>query len=719
MAAVNKIAITKAQITKVEDGKFSVHLEWVLDEGAYDYKGDFELTVYNGETSGDSKTISSSDKKIRSADVDEVLFSNAESHSLVLKVGGKDGVCEKFPITLSAFKNTAICYDGNDAIVVWDTPHSSIIAGLIQVEFTGSDYKHTFTINEGSLKSMCLKLPPSELWNTQKSCTVQMTPCAGDNSFGPKNEELKFILSPFKITEVSMKAISNNKREITAKLDWSSGQPEQINETEAFVQLGFYEGERLLFLTVPIAYNDNAGKGTSIKHELENQHAHNATNYELAAFISDKDAHSYNRRKTADNTIPLASPKLTTDFSDGKLTLFWENSPSAFNCTGYELAFGTKILEDNVCGNSYKFKETADNFMDEKIKLTPKYSKKLGISAETIAFREGIYCTNGVLSYRKNSYKSKGFDFMLPESAFKEFSGAESKGDFRLEKTNDGYKVTVSSDSPKRDDYTNWITALFNNTLKPSGYYKIRDVISRLSAISEKDRLWYMAGIGDSKLPKCADILPGMTIRVETAHYMPQTSQTASNLAGYTPGNTSDYTVGLTEEYLDVSFSLGNIMGHFAYSGQPADGNLLYAAGGGLDFFNEKMKQPFWVLKYPSAFPSSENLSNLYDTSNPAIFAMDKWDGTTKEPDSDAQTHMVFRMRSTMTLMQTVFVNKTPRLVPVGITALGLMASLGCEKNAFRLYRNTGLGSTVEVFWFDAAGMLLMNGDHLDLKIEK
>jgi hypothetical protein len=344
--------------------------------------------------------------------------------------------------------------------------------------------------------------------------------------------------------------------------------------------------------------------------------------------------------------------------------------------------------------------------MDSEIVLAPKYNGKRGPEVKITAFKEGFYEGNAGLIYKNKTFSAQSVSFKLPKGAFDTNpSAAVIEGVFKLE--ND--LITVTADQPPRADFTKWIGKLFENKLKTEGYYAIRDIMARILAITNEERLWYMSGI-NAATPKRADVMPGMTIRIESAQYMPQTSPTADDLAGYTPQSGIDYNVGLNGGFLTVNPFLNKAMGYFAFPLKPGARPTFITGGGGIDFFNINMKYPYWVLQYPNQFPESGDLSSMYTNSNTTLFAV------TKPTDAlnNTQYHMVFRARSTVSLMLTVHVNNSPRFVPVGSTVEDLLSFLGCYGRKPKLYRNTGLGGKAEMFWFGEETYLL-NGDCIEV----
>lgn len=708
MAEVYKIVINSVSVAKTEvKGIYDITLTWELDEGAQEYNKDFWLIPYYGTGHDNLLPVSCGGKIVREATVSGVPLDGGKEYSLALTANQtKFTSCEKVPITVHTYEGVGIHYEHDTLIIGWEPPHETIREGVITISFPDDDYYeygvpqnvhlYTFSIPDEWRESYCYRLPLPSSWFTKGKCTVIMTPYAVEESSGPESAPAVLTLKPLKIAAVNVGEITAHARKVEVTLGSSDAE---------YVQMGFYEAGNLVCLSSPLPF------ASSVTYSLQGQHAYNANKFELAVYISDSEAKSYNRHRSADNSIPLALPELTADLSENPPVLSWTHG--APGCTAYTLQVG-EASPKKVYGNSYTMTEELSKIMDSEIQLTPEYGVNKGSAAKIRVFREGFYYHESRLSFRDTSFGTQGFSISLTPAAFSEIpSDTVEAGAFKLEKCGSGYKVTVSGSQPAHSDFINWLKRLFANKLTPLGYYKIRDIMSRLLSITEEERLWYAAGL-DPACPKRADILPGMTLRVETAQYMSQVSSTAADLAGYAPGSAVDYAVGLCDGVLNVNPYLSKAMGYFAYSGEPYSDPLFHAAAGGIDFFNIGFKQPFWVLRHPDKVSRSESKSNLYPTSNTVLFAVPEWEDTLV-PDSDTKDHMVFRARSTVSLMYTVFVNNTPRLVHVGETCDGLMEKLGCSGQTPRILRNTGLGGLAQVLWTDGTGIILLPGDRIEV----
>lgn len=697
MAAVNKIVITSIDVEKAAAaGKFNIEIAWDVDDGALSYKGSFWLIPYYEGGNDTLIEIPYLPQQKRWRKLMDVSLDKEKVYSLALTAvnTGTYTTCDKVPITTETFEGVGIHYENDAAVIGWNPPHASICGGLMRLEFSGTDEYYdyvvesgprvyTFTIPEAGFDSNRYHMLLPSPWFTQAACSVSIFPYASEISTGPVSEKITLDLRPLTIMSVSLGAIDKHARSVTVEL--SAAVP------PTHVQLGFYAGEKLIYMTDPVAF------AASVTVPLQGQFAYHAEQYEIAAYTSNNTSRTFNRRKTAANVISLAPPKVSADISiPGQVTLNWTHE--APDCTAY------LVGGETVYGNSCTLSNAN---LDEAITLTPKYGDKSGAAAVIKPFQEGFYSTGGVISYRGEGFGTRGFCVVLPNSGVTE---DVIKSDFKFEKASN--KVTVSADNPSRDDYLEWMKQLFDKGLTVEAYYKIRDIFSRLLTTTEADRIWYMAGIDMSAL-KRADILPGMTMRVESAQYMPQTRSTADYLAGYVPSSVADYTIGLDGGYLTASPYLNKTLGHFPYMSEPYANPMFHASAGGLDFNNIDMKQPFWALSYPEEFPRSESESNLYTTANTVLFALPKFIDTLTL-DSEIQYHMVFRARCTVSLFCTIFVNSAPRLIPVGTTVGDLLSSLGRAAQRPKLYRNTGLGNMAEMFWF-AESAYLMQGDSLEV----
>lgn len=682
MAYISQVDIQGVSVTAVSSNVINAAFKWDVDAGGQDYTGDYWIIFFAEPKSTEiisTFQIACGGRKVREYSLLSYRIDTTRNFFVEIWAnGGRRVTSNRVPITFRTFENVALRYENDTLAITWNPPHVSICSGRLRLAFPAGDF-YDYPI--GSLPFYTIPMPESCI--SQASCTVSIVPYANEISTGVESTKVTLYMTPLTIASASLGSISSNARTLTLSLSGSA----------THVQLGFYEKGNLTLLTGAMNFAAN------FQYSMQGQIAYDAEEYEVAAYISNSNATMYNRRKTAANTISLSSPKLSADISvSGKVTLNWKHD--APGCTSY-LAGSTTVY-----GDSYVL--TNQN-IDNAITLTPKYGTKTGVAASVKPFREGFYTSSNLIAYRGATFATKGVSFILPNAGVTE-DKIES-GVFKYEKASG--KVTVSADSPVRADFLTWLKLLFEKGLTTAAYYKIRDVLSRLLATTEADRLWYMAGI-DPNVPKRADILPGMTIRVESAQYMPQISPAAANLAGYVPSSVADYDVLLTEGFLTVSPYLNKTMGTFSYSVETSLDPLFHSAGGGLDFYNIDLKQPFWALKYPDKFPRSENASSMYPTANTALFALPTFAGT-QALDSETQRYMIFRARSTISLLHTVFVNNAPRLVPVGSTVAELLSALGSIDKQPKLYRSTGIGSMAEVFWFGAATTYLMQGDRLEV----
>lgn len=250
--------------------------------------------------------------------------------------------------------------------------------------------------------------------------------------------------------------------------------------------------------------------------------------------------------------------------------------------------------------------------------------------------------------------------------------------------------------------------------------YALLDVIPRCALHTVEDTLYFHCGLrrnadAQSQINRrCADVRPGFTLRLEQAQYLPQYQLSSPDAAGFIGVHTADYPVTLAEEddggtYL-VFDSFVSGMDEEIYS---ASSEMTHAGAGILDLSAVRMRSAFYRIQYPDALYSSDVQPDVYKENHTLLLADPGWN------DAALETYMLFRGRSALTLLLTVWANGVEKKMPVGTTLGGLLRSMGIWEGAghrVKWYRRDLYGRWVPVTGSDQLlqTLPLMNGDRVE-----
>lgn len=282
------------------------------------------------------------------------------------------------------------------------------------------------------------------------------------------------------------------------------------------------------------------------------------------------------------------------------------------------------------------------------------------------------------------------------------------------------YTLTVKTGiALTKEIYDSFVAQVWQIVTVPA-LYALLDVIPRCALHDVNDTLYFHCGLrGGTDTPnqaarRCADVRPGFTLRLEQAQYLPQYQLNSPDAAGFIGAHTADYPITLAKEndgeaYLIFdSFISG--MDEEIYS---ASSEMTCAGAGILDLSAVRMRSPFFRIQYPDAIYSSDVQPDVYKENHALLVSSPGWDNASPE------TYLLFRGRSALTLMLTVWVNGAEKKLPVGTTWGGLLRSMGIWEGAEhrlkwrrrdiygRWVSITGSGQVLQ-------NLPLMNGDRVE-----
>lgn len=322
--------------------------------------------------------------------------------------------------------------------------------------------------------------------------------------------------------------------------------------------------------------------------------------------------------------------------------------------------------------------------------------------ANTQIFRRGFYPVlqgNTVqgLVYRMEAPQETSLQVSYTQELFKiPITTAIECGALKLEKKDSGYLLTLQTQSPLvRTDYISFCTQLTTNQVTIRGLYLLQDGIARGCNIPLPDLLYYHTGIDPAN--RLADLRPGFSLEVETASYIPSYEINKADAApGFVSTHTARYQISTSEDNGDIRLEFNSFLDQYAsYFNVESDENVVLA-GGVLDLFVSGYRQPMYRIIYPQDFLASDQEQTHYPTDNVLMIGAASYsqlaDYTSSIQnlptlhDNRNIPTLMFRGRSVLTLMLTVWVNGMSTQVPVGTTFGKLIEMLGSyDKDCMKL----------------------------------
>ncbi len=292
------------------------------------------------------------------------------------------------------------------------------------------------------------------------------------------------------------------------------------------------------------------------------------------------------------------------------------------------------------------------------------------------------------------------------------------------------YKLAIQTGTRlERADYDAFVNQV-SSAVTAKAMYEILDIIARSALQSPDDILYFHCGLRPEQ--RCADVRPGMALRLEQEMYLPKTQLSGGDTAGFIGTHTAEYQVSLAQgenlEYLEFDSFLA-LMEEEIYP--PAGQEEVKPVGAGIiDLCAVRMRQPFYRIQYPQAMYSSDAEPDIYPGNQVLLLAAPGWQeiplpvSGVKEKEAQIQAvgavpYLMFRGRSALTLLITVMVNGIEKRVPAGTTAGKMLRFMGISATGRQqavLYRRSPFGEMAAISC--GGGILeempLMHGDRIE-----
>jgi hypothetical protein len=266
-----------------------------------------------------------------------------------------------------------------------------------------------------------------------------------------------------------------------------------------------------------------------------------------------------------------------------------------------------------------------------------------------------------------------------------------------------------------------FVKALFEQNITAAGYYKLREIIARLSPCTHIDRLYYYCSASQSGRATSnmqSELLPGFTLKIESAYFNHQTSPSDSPNNGFIKGAVSEYAVSLDDnDILEFDSNFAYVAGNWSTPFTPDNNDI----SGMVDLFNASFKSSYYRIVYPTAYyPGDDFPDTLKRDGSVQIFAVDP---SQPKPNIESDGGFSFRGRPAVTTQITVTVGGEQMVIPLGTTIAKLKARLG-EGIVTKMYRQTGFMGLAPVLFnenlintkdFDN-GFFLLAGDNITIE---
>lgn len=313
--------------------------------------------------------------------------------------------------------------------------------------------------------------------------------------------------------------------------------------------------------------------------------------------------------------------------------------------------------------------------------------------SDTQIFKRGYYpvSSNGTvtgIAYRLQSEQEESLQLYFAQELFvTPLTEAIDCGSLKLEVKDTGYLLTIQTQaSLSKTDYTAFCSNLTEKQVMIGGLYLLQDAIARSGNLAFADILYYHSGIDPSN--RCADLRPGFTLEVETENYMPVYEIDKLDAApGFVSTHTARYKISTREAGNDVRLEFNSFIDQFAeYFDVDSEENVVIA-GGVPDLFVSGYRQPLYRIIYPQGFLSSDQEQTHYPSDNVLLIGaasysqLEDYSASIRNmpvfSDNSNIPVLMFRGRSALTLMISIWVNGTAKLVPIGTTAGKLLEEQG------------------------------------------
>lgn len=716
---VNQIDITSVNLSRKENGDYSIHLSWSVNGGySCGYQGDYILTLYEDCITKDSKTFQDS----AAANEVTVEFSG-------IKLG------KKYHIDLGIPESAGGVKSGQEKLII---DYITDISGKLNGNVFEIYWKMT-TKNSPVLK--CSMVCSNGIHNTyypnsavgyyqfsshdftpEDTVDITLALTDKDKVTGPVSPVLHFCGSPLFILSAEL-----TKGERTSGLKMTLQSKE---DSLAKVKL-YCKAEQNLLAELPDVPVTKQQDGTFL---LDTAIPDTVISYETLSMCSVYAAALWETAESCllsgDSMLPLTAPMLRVEEITGeKIRVSVENSNVHYPPMGYELPDGSLLW-----GAEY----TADYDRAFSMCLRPRYDRKgcsrRGTASNTVtSFLPGYYPRKDeegreYLRFYQGAFTEEVLCHVFTEELFStHLEESIEQGVLLLEPLEKGYRLTVHAAAPLvREDYIKFVDQI-KDKICPYGFYSLCDVLLRLSPQLSGDTAYFQCAF----LPErgTADLRPGLILNLATAVYQPQYDPKIASAAGFSAMYSNSYPVTMKKQgtYLEFDCYAGAIAEYMNYSRISNGASNVVFASGILDMLQPAVRQPYYRILYPEKLTHDYSTETPYPSDNMVILTADSYGAILAAGNAVYENRaainnlpiplVIFKGRSTLSLHMPVNDNGQSLSVPVGTTVHDILQRQGiCGGREFELYRRGDDGREYPVFVKFAENpedIVLISGDKI------
>ncbi len=699
---VKNIRVTAVNFSKIETG-FDVAVNFETEiSAAGENPTDFFIFWYEDDVFKNNYKLTKSQTMLSLWTIGTTNFQPDVNKKCTLRIGYStdhtlaEQIC-KYPaaVVTQSYTNIKGTYNGRKFFVTWDKFTKPVTTKL---QFT---HDHSFYESEIGKKYIEFDLSPREL-ESGMILDFKLLSCLETNNNGYKCLSMGIDSASVKAYSSAIVPICAAKagENIELKLDIPNYTALSVNKDGRILKKTDYQ----------ITKTEDSCKVVILREDIPASLKDTVlrTYIRIGDFVTEIDL--------PDNILPLGTPDVTTELDgvNGKLRFSMDGADGYYllidGDTPQTEYTGEKIYaQSDVLG---KTAQVAAAYAWENKSLIGPYSEPVPF------FKEAFYANETGLTYY-SEYGKESVSVSLDEKIYDdaEFAGIEL-GPFKL--TSGNYTFTIDyTKGLTVDNLKSFINKLFDNPIsvdepndtparnlkiKPYGYYRINDLIARLSPCAYADGLFYYCRAANGGMSN--ELMPGFSLKVETAYFNKQSSASAEDDNGFIKGAVSEYDVCFNGTNLEFNSCIDYIGESWTSASLKPNDDL----GGLIDLFRFDLRSPYFKVVYPSAFFGSSHFPQTGDDGNILL--------CTEEPNiadyTDKKKLMRFRGRAAITTEITVNVNDRAVKVPLGMTVGKLTAIYGGGKLTMR--RQTGLGYAVPVYFADSAhiqNLFLLAGDSL------
>lgn len=582
----------------------------------------------------------------------------------------------EIPVITGIYDNISGTYDGVNFCITWENPSPKI---LTQLQF--KDNNSIFTSKSGK-KYIEFSRPLIDF---------------------SKDEALSFTLYSYWDTQYENTAVKCISKGI------ASPETDVFTSTAVLKSVSLNEGTLSIFFTLPDSLAQTNPKcradlilnGQTLASFEKLPITKNTTNYSAQILIPDKFKAILSKISlrlyissaidtlidSRDNIVSLGKPSVTTTI-DGinAAANFLLDTADAF----YVLTDG-ETEEKLIYTNSETYSQ--ESVINKEVKAAPAFIKSesvivKGIYSESVPFfKKGFYASETNIKYLNTSNADSVVipinEVIMPAG----FLDTIEEAAFKLENNEAGSVLTITySNEKKKVDLSSFINKLLNANISPYGYYKIRDLLARLTPCEYSDRIFFYCSAEQRMLSN--ELMPGFTLKIETAHFNRQTSAESKADNGFIKGPVSEYDINFNGTDLEFNSCFDYVSG--SWTSALIDSNTDF--GGLIDMFFSNFQSPYYRIIYPSAYFLSSRFPKTDDDDGQIKIC-------TAMPNEEVSSinTVKFRGRTAITTEITITVNQQLIKIPLGTTLESLKARYGTSQISMR--RQTGLGSLLPVYF--------------------